>query len=155
MLADLSVTDLRVSRSQFEDSPVTLQAKVSSNGLEGRSAILKLIDESGVEVSRESQVLGEGGDSQGVRFRFRPEKPGFSFYKMEVSLDESTSTNDIEGNIPTSVFTEATQANNTITAVVDRVEDPFEFFMYRVDRIGSSSFCAEPYKKRTNSTWWV
>ena len=125
MLADLSVTDLRVSRSQFEDSPVTLQAKVSSNGLEGRSAILKLIDESGVEVSRESQVLGEGGDSQGVRFRFRPEKPGFSFYKMEVSLDESTSTNDIEGNIPTSVFSEATQANNTITAVVDRGGGPF------------------------------
>ena len=77
-----------------------------------------------MEVSRESQVLGEGGDFKGC-FRFRPEKPGFSFYKMEVSLDESTSTNDIEGNIPTSVFTEATQANNTITAVVDRGGGPF------------------------------
>ena len=39
-------------------------------------------------VSRESQVLGEGGDSQGVR-SVQTRKTGIFFLQMEVSLDES------------------------------------------------------------------
>ena len=117
---DLSIVDANVTRSQFEDSPVTVQARVGSEGFAGKPVVVRLLDESGKEVAREAHVPASAADLWGARFRFRPEQPGLSFYQVEV-LQDNRPSQDAE----TEEVVEATGANNRRTLAIDRGAGPF------------------------------
>jgi hypothetical protein len=135
---DVSITSLSVSQTAFEDAPVTLRADISSVGFAGREVEARLyeadfsnqpsinngsLNDSASPVNQqtpiESLVKGVSSDQETLnyRFQFRPEKPGVSFYRLEVSVVPDA----LAGNDSTE---EATTANNKRLAVVDRDSEP-------------------------------
>ena len=116
--ADLAIGGVQMTQSQFEDSPVTIEAQVRARGMVGHEVTVKLSNEEGKEVAREVHVFQEGEASWGARFRFRPEKPGLSFYQLEAT--RLTSPDKEATPIP-----EATLVNNRRTVAVDRGTGPF------------------------------
>ncbi len=135
---DVSITSLSVSQTAFEDAPVTLRADIDSVGFAGREVEARLyeadfsnqpsinngsLNDSASPVNQqtpiESLVKGVSSDQETLnyRFQFRPEKPGVSFYRLEVSVVPDA----LAGNDSTE---EATTANNKRLAVVDRDSEP-------------------------------
>ena len=116
--ADLAIGSLQITQSQFEDSPVTIEGQVLAQGMVGQEVAVKLSNDEGKEVAREIHVFQEGETSWGARFRFRPEKPGLSFYRLEaIQLPSSGEKSEA---IP-----EATLINNHRIVAVDRGTGPF------------------------------
>jgi len=120
-LTDLSVDDLAISQTAFEDAPVTLSATVRSLGMRGKKAALVLRDSEGEEVMRESFQVDTQEDERPVQMQFRPLKPGVSFYNLLV--EEETKKPKEEGEKPNS--NEITQENNQLAIVVDRGQGPY------------------------------
>ena len=135
---DVSISTMSVSQTAFEDAPVTLRADVAAFGFGGREVEARLyaadfsaepgpggtIDEKGspslpAQAPIDSMTKGVSSDQETLtfRFQFRPEKPGVSFYRLEVSVVS-------EGLAGESSSEEATMANNKRLAVVDRDSEP-------------------------------
>ena len=135
---DVSITSMSVSQTAFEDAPVTLRADVASVGFAGREVEARLYeadfskqagtdsgltDDSEPTIDRqtpiESIAKGVSSDQETMtyRFQFRPEKPGVSFYRLEVSVVPDALAGDASTE-------EATLANNKRLAVVDRDSEP-------------------------------
>jgi uncharacterized membrane protein len=114
---DLSVTNVAVSQTSFEDAPVTIQAEVEANGFTGQSVAVDLLGASGDLVERHPWKIGSGAEKQTFRFRLRPDRTGVLFYRLrlgeEASLAEPGAT------------AEATLANNERTVVVNRGKGPY------------------------------
>lgn len=136
---DVSIRNLAVSQTAFEDAPVTLRADVDVVGFGGKEVVARLYeadfsskpdnvstpDTNQAEVASpqrqplDSQTQGVSSDQTTLtyRFQFRPSRAGVSFYRLEVSaLDDSA--------VPGRNLEEATLANNQRLAVVDRDSEP-------------------------------
>lgn len=113
---DLAIQQLHTTQTEFEDAPVSLQADVSATGCPGESIVAEVSDPSGREVA--SQTLRAASDSVLLAFRFqlRPEKSGTSFYRVRVRSDVHRT--------PDGKASEATLANNSAVAVVNRGRGP-------------------------------
>ena len=113
---DLAVGEVTVAQTAFEDAPVTIDAQVRALGCKGEEITLRLewLDSNGSarKVSREpAQLVGQDDAKLNFRFQVRPDSVGIVFYRLVV---ESSSEQ-----------TEATKANNSSIAVVDRGEGPY------------------------------
>jgi len=117
---DLSLSNISVSQTAFEDAPVIVQADVEAAGFGGRSVAVELMDGSGALVERQQLNVGGRNEKQAFRFRLRPDRAGVLFYHIRVA--EMT-----EGESAASPETpsEATLANNARTIVVDRGGGPY------------------------------
>ncbi len=119
---DISVSNVSVTQTAFEDAPVTINADVEVVGFSGRSVDAELLDSEDMVV--ENQTLSVTEDQQKLAFRFRihPEKPGVSFYRFTVKVAADSGEPDAESG---AYDKEATLANNQSHIVVERPVDPF------------------------------
>jgi uncharacterized membrane protein len=119
---DISLTNVSVSQTSFEDAPVMIQADVDVSGYAGKTVAVDLIEDSGKVVERQTGRISKSDEKQAFRFRLRPDKTGVLFYHLhatETSKDELPDGS----NAPS----EATLANNERTLVVDRGKE-----LYRI-----------------------
>jgi uncharacterized membrane protein len=117
---DISVQQARVSQTEFEDAPVTVQADVSASGCAGNSIVASLLDASGRKVSEQKIRSRKDHDNLAFRFQFRPEKPGLSFYRLRV---RESGELDLADQPEKSA--EATLANNDTVLAVNRGRGPY------------------------------
>lgn len=132
-LKDISLTNVSVSQTSFEDAPVMIQADVEASGYAGKTIAVGLIENSGKVVERQTHKISKNDEKQVFRFRLRPDKTGVLFYHLNVTeenpqdrlptLRSSTATEDGSDQLETP--SEATLANNKRTLVVDRGKGPY------------------------------
>lgn len=119
-LRDLAVKQIRSSRTDFEDAPVTIEAEVSAADYQGERVVGQLTDASGKVVSEQSVIVRKAADTVTFHFRIKPDAPGLAFYKFHVSSHgewQNSSTSEETG--------EATLANNEALAAVNRAKGPY------------------------------
>ncbi|MBL9129082.1 MAG: hypothetical protein JNL97_15640, partial [Verrucomicrobiales bacterium] len=101
---DLSVTQVGVTTSVFEDTPVTVQAEIGSTGFAGEDVRARLIDLGGRVVAEQTVDTSREPSAPPVRFQFKPETPGLSFYQLRVGrradLEAIPSTNAAAADAP-------------------------------------------------------
>jgi len=118
---DISLTNVSVSQTSFEDAPVMIQADVEASGYAGKTIAVDLIENSGEVVERQALKVSNSDEKQIFRFRLRPDKTGVLFYHLhvteEISEDVSSDRSETQS--------EATLANNKRTVVVDRGKGPY------------------------------
>jgi len=131
---DISVANVSVSQTSFEDAPVTIQADVETVGLAGQPLAVDLLDDAGNRIERQSWTLEKGSEKQAFRFRLRPDRTGVLFYRLRAAEDpvvgsrysvvgeEKTAT---ANRPPTPSSNEATLVNNERTIVVNRGKGPY------------------------------
>ena len=117
---DLSLANVAVSQTAFEDAPVTIQADVEAAGFAGRTVEVDLLNEAGSLIERQRLSIDEKEEQQAVRSRLRPESTGVLFYRLRVSQTGSDAP-----AAQSQASSEATLANNERTVVVDRGKGPY------------------------------
>ncbi len=118
--ADLRIESVRVSQTNFETSPTTVWTTVAGTGFDGDVLVVELLDSKNEPVETQTIELDEETKEASVRFRFRPEESGISFYRLNVyPKDEQADFNDGKTR------REATLANNSRTILVDRGGGPY------------------------------
>src|ERR1019366_352945 len=136
---DLSLRNVGVSQTAFEDAPVTIQAEVAASGFAGSEIVARLTEvatgtsgamtnqtePANFRISENSKVVAEltqraTGDEADLNFRFQiqPDKPGLHFYELETRARKEL----VNSNTPSR---EATLVNNRQMIVVDRGQEPF------------------------------
>jgi uncharacterized membrane protein len=120
-LKDISLTNVSVTQTSFEDAPVKIQADIEANGYTGNTIIVDLLENSGLLVERKTHKISMENEKQAFRFRLRPDKTGVLFYNLSVKeeIPKERITEQDKGP------SEATLANNKRTIVVDRGEGPY------------------------------
>jgi len=119
---DVSVGQLAVTQTSFEDAPVTITAQVTTSGYKGRSLVANLLDESGKSVQKQTITAADDGEPVSVRFRLRPEQSGVSFYRVAVAPEGKDAQPTTQHAVKTD---EATLANNARLVAVDRGRGPY------------------------------
>ncbi len=117
---DLAVQQTRVSQTDFEDAPVSIQVDVSASGYSGESVVAQLLDRAGKTVATQTLRARRAADTLAFRFQLRPEAPGLSFYQFRVRA-----TNELGPPGPPATTEEATLANNSAVLVVDHGRGPY------------------------------
>jgi uncharacterized membrane protein len=119
-IKDISLEQVSVSQSAFEDAPVAIQAEVSATGFRGEKIAAKLTDQSGKTITEKKLRASGDGSVAALQIQLKPEKPRLSFYKLRVGPEaELAQTGE-----PTN-SAEATLANNSRVLVVDRGHGPY------------------------------
>jgi uncharacterized membrane protein len=114
---DVSVQQVTVAQSAFEDAPVTLAADIVAMGVAGQRLAVWLVDPTGKEIDRQEVEAPRDG-MVSVRFQLKPEAPGLSFYRLEARL-----VSELAAGVPET--SEATLANNQRVVVVTRGRGPY------------------------------
>lgn len=117
---DVSVSHVAVSQTNFEASPVTLVAEIATQSLAGKQVVVRVVDEAQKEIEKQTLTVTKNGESLSQRFLLKPEKPGVSFYHVQVALagEEALASDSTKS-------AEATLANNVRFATVDRGSGPY------------------------------
>ncbi|MDB6040121.1 MAG: hypothetical protein JWM99_3962, partial [Verrucomicrobiales bacterium] len=126
-LSDISVRNVSVSQTAFEDAPVTIQADIGSAGFQGKKIETRLVE----LASRPTGTTNAGASEKIVqtqtgspdasgnavfRFEVKSSARGLAFYRVESSIE---GTNNPEAN------SEATRVNNQRVVAVDRGNGPY------------------------------
>jgi uncharacterized membrane protein len=129
-IKDIGIRGVSVTKSAFEDAPVTIQADVAAAGYGGSQLVAQLWESAITStnkagtgskmVSEMAQRVAREDEPQAFRFQIRPEKPGISFYTVRVAAKNEQD----QFNTPEKT-TEATLLNNSAVAVVDRGKGPY------------------------------
>lgn len=106
---DLRIVEHSVTQTAFEDTPVTIMARVAGSGFPGKEVHVQVLDEASKVVVEEKIRLTMEQESRTVRLKVPAVKPGLSFYRLKVSA---------EGK-------EVTFANNERHVAVDRGAGPY------------------------------
>ncbi|MEX1097355.1 MAG: hypothetical protein WED34_15020 [Planctomycetales bacterium] len=104
-LPDLAVRHVAVTRTVFEDAPVTIRAEVAASGLAGREITVELLDEADSVVSSETRTVAAEQETVSCEFRIgrAGERPRFHRVRASVqtrieaggSLEEATLANNV------------------------------------------------------------
>lgn len=131
---DISIQNVAVSQTAFEDAPVTVQASLATHGFDRQPLVVRLLDESNEVVEQQTVQTDEPGKAVSVRFQHRPQKQGLSFYRLQVSDGEDVDDAESDAAAPDDAAfagpgsdetsTEATIANNSQRLLVDRGDGP-------------------------------
>jgi uncharacterized membrane protein len=114
---DISVANVSVSQTSFEDAPVTIQADVETAHLTGRTLAVELLDDAGNRIEQQSWTVEKGSEKQAFRFRLRPDRTGVLFYHVRAGEEASVD--------PAAGGSEATLVNNERNVVVNRGKGPY------------------------------
>jgi uncharacterized membrane protein len=120
---DLSVDEVRSEQSSFEESPVTLTAKVKAYGFEEKEAVLVVLDEAGKVVGMEKHRFERAESGHVFRARVAHVKQGLAFYRlmvMESGLEKKLAADEWK-----KLSVEANIENNQRTISVDRGSGPY------------------------------
>jgi hypothetical protein len=117
---DVALQRVSVTQSAFEDAPVSLQADVTAAGFAGRPIEARVTDDDGRTVAEKTLTAGGEGDNLAFRFALKPERSGLRFYQVSVAPEAGPAA----GTTPAATE-EATLANNSRVAVVDRGGGPY------------------------------
>jgi uncharacterized membrane protein len=117
---DISLTNVSVSQTSFEDAPVKIQADVEASGYSGKTIAVDLVESSGRIVETQTRKISKDDEKQVFRFDLRPDKSGVLFYHLEASEMIAQNESSDQPQEPS----EATLANNRHTLVVDRGKGP-------------------------------
>ncbi|QOV88290.1 glutamine amidotransferase [Humisphaera borealis] len=117
---DVSVAEVAVTQTNFEDTPVTLAARLAVTGYKGRTVAVQLLDEQGTV--RETQQLKIDNPDQPpvARFKLKPEQVGVSFYRVRAAAEDELAQFDTPDKTR-----EATTANNARMVAIDRGQGPY------------------------------
>lgn len=127
---DISLANVSVTQTSFEDAPVMIQADVEASGYAGKTVIIDLVEDANNFVERRQWAVSGNDVKQVFRFRMRPKKTGVLFYRVKVS-EMLKGESPVESALPLAAAervaagSEATQANNQRTIVVDRGKGPY------------------------------
>jgi uncharacterized membrane protein len=116
---DIALQQARVSQTDFEDAPVSVQADVTETGYRGDSITAQLLDSTGKKVEEATLPGGKDNETLAFHFRFQPAKPGLSFYRLNVRAKSEL------GTTGPNATQEATLANNSRVLAVDRGHGPY------------------------------
>ncbi len=114
---DVSVANVSVSQTSFEDAPVTIQADVEAAGFAGQTVAVDLVGDAGNLIERHPWKVAKNEEKQVFRFRLRPDKTGVLFYRLRAGAETPPAE--------PGTATEATLVNNERTAVVNRGKGPY------------------------------
>lgn len=117
---DLAVGAVRVTQTNFEAAPVTVQAEIESAGHEGESLTAQLLDQAGKVLQQQTVESSPDAEAVACRFQVRPEQGGVHFYQVRISAQSELAQFDQPER-----SREATLANNTRFVVVDRGRGPY------------------------------
>jgi uncharacterized membrane protein len=117
---DLSLAQLSVTQTSFEDAPVTIQAELASVGYRGEKVAVQLLNEAGKRLEHQVITVTDESQPQTVRFQLQPERPGISFYQVRVAPAGKESVFEHPEQSQ-----EATLANNRRLVTVDRGTGPY------------------------------
>ena len=118
---DISLTNVSVSQTSFEDAPVTIQADVEASGYTGKTITLNLIESSGKVVEQQTRNVSKSDEKHTFRFNVRPDRSGILFYNLNAAEEIAQDASPDQPKAPS----EATLANNRHTLVVDRGKGPY------------------------------
>lgn len=113
-LPDVSLENVTVSETSFEDAPVTVQCDARVVGLKSSDDLeisCQLVGQDGKVVEEQTQTIN--GEKAVFRFQLRPTTSGLAFYDLIASLTPKT-----PGKQPTTE--ESCRENNRRTVVVNR-----------------------------------
>ena len=117
---DVRIGQVSVSRTNFEETPVTIRAHVEADGYDDQELIVQLLDTSGEVLQQQTVSAAEENGPRVVRFRLRPKAAGVSFYQVRVAARLELAQFDAPEQ-----SVEATLANNSRTVTVDSPAGPF------------------------------
>src|SRR5438874_363167 len=140
---DISISNVKISQTSFEDAPVTVQADIAHSGYSGANLVARIFEAgargstntvratnaptntnvvAGVQKVVTEQTLKAPSDGEILPFRFqvKPDKSGVLFYRLQVSAK-----NELDQFAKPETTAEATLANNVRTLVVDRGKGPY------------------------------
>ncbi|HYF34663.1 MAG TPA: glutamine amidotransferase [Prosthecobacter sp.] len=120
---DLALLEPAVTQTPFEDTPVTITARVLGHGFAGKEVAVAAIDEDGKAAATEKLLISKDGEAQAVRLRVPAVKPGVSFFRLAVM--EAPLAAKIAGDEWKKLTAEATLANNERRVAVDRGAGPY------------------------------
>ncbi len=118
---DVSILSTTTRQSDFETSPVTIQASVTHTGFQGDSVVVDLLDSGSKVLQTQTVKLKNAGEPVPVEFRFKPEKSGVQGFQVVVRR-EAAAANEGGTN---SQSLEVTLGNNRRFEVVDRGRGPY------------------------------
>ena len=101
-IKDISVQQVSVTQTAFEDAPVTIQADVNAPGFAGQKLTVKLNDRTGKTIQQKTDVARPGAQAMAFRFELKPDTPGLAFYQVVAGPAEPPATSE-----------EATLVNNS------------------------------------------
>jgi len=117
---DISLANVSVSQTSFEDAPVKIQADVEASGYSGKTIAVDLVESSGRIVESQTRKISKDDEKQVFRFDLRPDRSGVLFYHLEASEKVAQNESSDQPREPS----EATLANNRHALVVDRGKGP-------------------------------
>jgi uncharacterized membrane protein len=120
---DLRIVEHSVTQTSFEDTPVTITARIAGTGFVGKEVAAVILDQAGKVVVTEKLKLAKDGETQTLRLKVPAVKPGISFFRL-VTLDAAL-LKQIEKDAWKPVSKEATLANNERHIAVDRGAGPY------------------------------
>ena len=118
---DVSILSTTTRQSDFETSPVTIQASVTHTGFQGESVVVDLLDSASKVLQSQTVKLKNAGEPVPVEFRFKPEKSGVQGFQVVVRRETAAAKDD--GTSSSSL--EVTLGNNRRFEVVDRGHGPY------------------------------
>lgn len=145
-IRDLALAQVRTTQTDFEDAPVQIAVDVTATGYRGSTVVAQVVDAAGKTVAEQSAKPRKDEDKLAFLFQVRPEKPGLSFYRVQVgeqgrSLKFEVRSQKGEGNSKDEVRSsqgeggskdkvqgpggEATLANNAGYVAVTRGSGPY------------------------------
>ena len=120
---DLRIVEHSITQTSFEDTPVTITARIAGTGFVGKEVAAVVLDESGKVIVTEKLKLAKDGEAQTLRLKVSATKPGISFFRL-VTLDAAL-LKQIGKDEWKALSKEATLANNERHIAVDRGAGPY------------------------------
>lgn len=120
---DLAIEELSATHTAFEESPVTVQAKVRASGFGGQNVVVAVLDEAGKVMTTETHRFDKPQGTHLFRIRVATAKTGLSVFRVVVTR-EGQEAKLADGGWKKSAV-EATLENNERLLAVDRGSGPY------------------------------
>ncbi len=119
-IKDISIQNIAITQTSFEDAPVTIQIDVEAAGYAKTNVVAQIVDAQGEVVNSSTQMAEEDRESLVFRFRMRPKTSEIAFFRARVAAETEIDSLDDPAR-----SSEATTANNSRVIVVDRDRGPY------------------------------
>ncbi len=124
-LQDISVSQPAVALSAFELAPATIEATVKCVGVEGSEIAVRLFDNDGKSVEKQTFACEGSAFEKRVRFQYQPKSPGLKFVRVRAMLGAE----DTDG-LDSPSRREVTTANNSQLVSIDRGGGPYRVLYF-------------------------
>ena len=121
---DIALQSVDVTQTPFEDSPVTVTARVGVSGFGGEEVALVIRDEANKTLQTEKHKMAAGEVSHTFQARFRPVKQGLSFFTVWAVKATALPELDAADKLAAAAE-EVTLENNKRVIAVDRRSGPY------------------------------